>query len=225
MPKNKSSKSKHSKSITASEAKSIRKNLAKLKRKGLYGGQVRGKKITAASKKLVERFRSVLQGFARVFKPKKKDREKLKAQGVQFTRGRAVLSKNVTARNGQLFIKGSKRGKGKLRTLNPQLSLDEAVREAFENIPHPNGLAFILFGNQSHRVYFNPDELITDLKFGYQIKPEDMLAHIRFYANTVPPERYEAKRQREIEANRLATKNRARQRQRANRAARRRGKA
>jgi hypothetical protein len=208
MARKKSTKSpRQSKAISDAQAKSIRSGLSKLKRKGLYSGDVRTIKITKSQQRLVDRYQYVLAGKERVTKVSKKDIPKLRAAGVEVRKGRAITPSSVRVGKGGKLVKvGAPRGAGVIHRLDEALTLEESIRAAFRQIPHPYGMAFTFWGSPSYHVFQTPEETLDHFRIFYSTTSEtEIKKHVIFFAPDVPPEIYAVNRSIEKEeADRLA---------------------
>jgi hypothetical protein len=164
MPRKLRKPSVKSQSSTTDADKQARKDLSKLKRKGLFSGKVRGRKITSKLRSLIAKFSDVIAGRARVFKVKtKKQRNDLKLQGIEVVKGKAIVEKDKLVKNGKVFLAGGK--KARIYTLdleNPEAS----IFSIWEKLQPKYGLAVRIERNSGYQLYDTPEDLISALTLG-----------------------------------------------------------
>ncbi len=147
------------------ELKALRHDLAILRKKGLFKGFARSAKNTAKNKKLVNDFRDVLAGTARVTKVTKKDALRLQeTYNVTIKNGRAITSKQYNIRNGQLYAAGFRNAR--IIPVNPN-DLEGSIYYAFEALKPKAGLAMRTNGYAGYDIYYSPEDMIFALKMDY----------------------------------------------------------
>lgn len=145
--------------------KALRHDLAILRRKGLFKGYARSAKNSAKNRKLVNEFRDVLAGNARVTKVSKKEALRLQAtHNVTVKNGRAITSKQYRIRNGELYAAGF-RG-ARLIPVNPR-DLEGSIYYAFEALKPKAGLAMRTNGYAGYDIYYSPEDMIYALSIDY----------------------------------------------------------
>jgi hypothetical protein len=219
---------KHSKSISDEIARDTRRGLVKLKKRGLYKGKVVGRKLTLADAKRVRSFEGVLTGRDKLVSVRAKDRKNIRETGTRVVRGKAIVEPGRKIRKGRVYQETSPGVYTELHRMKRGVSLDAAVKDAFAELPHPNGIAFTLYGNRSYRVYYSSEALLFDLT-AYNLPVEKTLvSHMTFFDPGIPASVYQGTRQieRQETLNRQADRFKAYRKTYAKRrAARRRGKA